>query len=171
MAARVASVDKAGYNVPDRYGRSIASAAFGLWIGIAAGGALGPGVHAQTRPSESAAGENNVWAGLYTAEQAKAGKQAYSGACASCHLDNLTGDTMSPALAGADFLASWDNKTLRALYSRIISTMPADNPGTLTEKTVLDIVAYLLEANGFPAGRAALEHADDLNTIAFVRQK
>ena len=49
--------------------------------------------------------------------------------------------------------------------------MPVDNPGTLTEKTVLDIVAYLLEANGFPGGTAALERADDLNTILFLKQK
>ena len=59
---------------------------------------------------------------------------------------------------------------MRALYSRIISTMPAYNPGTLTEKTVLDIVAYLLEANGFPTGTSALERADDLNSILFLKQ-
>jgi hypothetical protein len=45
------------------------------------------------------------------------------------------------------------SNSLRALYSRIISTMPSDNPGTLEEKTVLDIVAYLLERTAFPAGR------------------
>jgi quinoprotein glucose dehydrogenase len=78
---------------------------------------------------------------------------------------------MSPALAGEEFRATWDSQKLRKLYSRILSTMPVDNPGTLTEKTVLDIVAYLLEANGFPGGTAALEHADDLNPILFLKQK
>jgi mono/diheme cytochrome c family protein len=138
---------------------------------MAAGGACPGNVHAQARAAESAGGEKTVWSGVYTTEQARSGKAAYSTACASCHLENLAGDTMSPALVGSDFVASWENKKLRPLYSRILSTMPADNPGTLSEKTVLDIVAYVLEANGFPSGNAALERADDLNTIAFVRQK
>jgi S-disulfanyl-L-cysteine oxidoreductase SoxD len=160
-----------GNNVPARYGRSIASAAFGLWLGIAAGVVFRLDVHAHAPRPEQASGEKTVGTGVFTEEQAKAGKAAYATACASCHLENLAGDTMSPALVGADFIASWENKKLRPLYSRILSTMPADNPGTLTEKTVLDIVAYLLEANGFPPGSAPLERADDLNTIAFVRPK
>jgi quinoprotein glucose dehydrogenase len=77
---------------------------------------------------------------------------------------------MSPALAGEEFRATWDAKKLRALYSRIISTMPSDNPGTLPERTVIDVVAYLLEANGFPSGPSALERPDDLNDIDFVKQ-
>ena len=78
---------------------------------------------------------------------------------------------MSPALVGDEFRATWEAKKLRALYSRIISTMPSDNPGTLPEKTVIDVVAYLLEANGFPSGPAALERPDELNDIDFVKQQ
>src|SRR5688500_5958365 len=108
--------------------------------------------------------------GVYSQEQAKSGRAAYSTACASCHQESLAGDTMSPALAGDEFRATWDGKKLRALYSRIISTMPTDNPGTLSERTVIELVAYLLEANGYPSGPAALEKPDDLNDIDFVTQ-
>ena len=108
--------------------------------------------------------------GVYSQEQAKDGRAAYSTACGSCHQESLGGDTMSPALVGEEFRATWEGKKLRALYSRIISTMPSDNPGTLSEKTVVDVVAYLLEANGYPSGPAALERANDLNDIDFVKQ-
>ncbi len=127
--------------------------------------------------AESGAGERDareaktVWSGVYTSEQARNGKAAYAAACSACHQESLSGDTISPALVGDDFRSSWDSQTLRKPYSRIISTMPVDNPGTLAEKTVLDIVAYLLETNGFPGGTSALERADDLNAILFVKQK
>jgi quinoprotein glucose dehydrogenase len=109
--------------------------------------------------------------GVYSLEQAKNGRAAYSTACGSCHQESLAGDTMSPALVGEEFRATWEGKKLRALYSRIISTMPSDNPGTLPERTVIDVVAYLLEANGFPSGPAALERPDELNDIDFVKQQ
>jgi mono/diheme cytochrome c family protein len=115
--------------------------------------------------------ERSVIAGVYTKEQAAAGKQLYSDVCSACHLENLSGDTMAPPMAGDEFISNWENKPLRALYSRIISTMPVDSPGTLPEKTVIDIVAYLLEVNGFPAGDKALEKADELNAIKVTRAK
>jgi mono/diheme cytochrome c family protein len=137
-----------------------ASAAVAIALGMATAG-----VRAQSAPQRS------VWSGVYSTGQAAAGKRLYSDICSSCHLENLTGDTMSPAMVGDEFVAKWDNKPLRALYSRIISTMPVDAPGTLPEKTVVDIVAYLLEVNGFPAGSTALEKADEMNAILVTRTK
>jgi mono/diheme cytochrome c family protein len=115
--------------------------------------------------------EKTVAAGVYSKEQAAAGKKLYSDICSSCHLENLGGDAMAPALVGDAFMTQWENKYLRAIYSRVISTMPTDAPGTLPEKTVVDIVAYLLEANGFPAGSAAIETANEMNTIRVTRAK
>lgn len=115
--------------------------------------------------------EKNASDGVYSKEQASAGKKLYSDICSSCHVENLSGDTMSPALVGDAFMSQWESKNLRAFYSRIISTMPMDAPGTLPEKTVVDIVAYLLEANGFPAGRTTLETANQMNAIKVTRAK
>jgi mono/diheme cytochrome c family protein len=162
--------------VCDRYsfvGRAaLALATAIIALGGLSGGRLGAETTGVNLSNTGGAGEDKtVWSGVYTPEQARNGKASYAAACSACHQESLGGDTMSPALVGEDFRASWDSQKLRKLYSRILSTMPVDNPGTLTEKTVLDIVAYLLEANGFPGGTAALERADDLNTILFLKQK
>ena len=136
---------------------------------ISLSGALAIAIAGST-PAQDVA-ERSVMSGVYSKAQATTGKQLYSDVCSSCHLDNLAGDTMSPPMVGEEFISKWENKPLRALYSRIISTMPADSPGTLPEKTVIDIVAYLLEVNGFPAGDKALEKPDELNTIKVTRAK
>jgi mono/diheme cytochrome c family protein len=134
-------------------------------IASSAAVAVAAGTRAQEVPAR------NVLAGVYSREQAAAGKQLYRDLCSSCHLESLAGDSTAPAMVGDEFISNWENKPLRALYSRIISTMPVDNPGTLPEKTVVDIVAYLLEVNGFPAGGKALGDADELNAIQVLRPK
>ena len=131
------------------------SAASGHWRPIASG-------FSQTAQSDA---EKTVAAGIYSKEQAAAGKKLYSGICSSCHLENLSGDTMAPALVGEAFMSQWENKNLRAIYSRIISTMPPDDIGSLTESETLTLVALVLRANGYSAGPDALARADDLNAI------
>ena len=37
--------------------------------------------------------------------------------------------------------------------------MPEDAPGSLSEKEVLDIIAYVIQTNGFPAGDKEIESA------------
>jgi cytochrome c len=103
-------------------------------------------------------------AGMYSKEQAGRGSAVYEANCARCHLENLKGNDMAPALMGDSFLAGWENKSARALYSLILSTMPSDNPGTLAGGDVLDIVAFVLQTNGFAAGSddLTLDRADKL---------
>jgi mono/diheme cytochrome c family protein len=104
---------------------------------------------------------------VYSQEQAAKGKTSYNNQCSTCH----EGGGMGPALKGSEFLGSWENKTVRSLYSRILTTMPSDAPGTLSEQEVLDIVAYLISTNGFPAGEKAFEKPDELNDITIVSQQ
>jgi mono/diheme cytochrome c family protein len=115
--------------------------------------------------------ERSVWVGVYSDEQAKRGATAYRESCARCHLENLKGSDMAPALLGDVFINQWDSKTVRAFYGRILSTMPADDPGNLDEKAVLDIVAYLLQANGYPPGSTAIENAEQAQWITITRNK
>jgi cytochrome c len=105
--------------------------------------------------------------GVYSAEQTKRGRTTYDTKCASCH----DGGTMGPELWGDAFLASWDNKDLNALFSRIQTTMPEDAPGSLSETEALDVIAYVVQTNGFPAGDKALQSPSALSTIKLVRQK
>ena len=109
--------------------------------------------------------------GVYSEEQAKHGQSVYQAKCAACHGPNQEGGDEAPPLKGDAFWSEWDQETARSLYSRIISTMPPDGPGTLAEKDVIDIVACLLKANGLPPGDKAIQSANELNSIKLARPK
>jgi mono/diheme cytochrome c family protein len=116
--------------------------------------------------STTTAGETTVRDRVYTDDQAKSGRSGYDAKCSSCH----DGGTMGPELWGAPFLEAWDNKTVSDFFNRIQTTMPEDSPGTLSDKEVLDIVAYVLKTNGFPPGEQPIEKSA-LAAMKFVRAK
>jgi mono/diheme cytochrome c family protein len=95
--------------------------------------------------------------GVYTAEQAKRGEALYKENCAACHGDNLEGSGPMPPLAGKDFLANWQGKTVGDLFEKTSTTMPATAPGSLTPEQAADIISFLLSKDSYPAGAAALE--------------
>jgi alcohol dehydrogenase (cytochrome c) len=88
--------------------------------------------------------------------------------CAGCHGTSLEGGAHAPALVGNTFWTQWDQQTARALYGRIISTMPPDAPGTLPESDALNVVSYILQSNGLPQG-AAIENSNQLNKLKLGR--
>ena len=92
---------------------------------------------------------NSRQAGRDTAEQATQGKAAYEANCAACHGSDLMG---APPLAGEGFIGGWRTRSTRELYTLIRNSMPADNPGGLSENNYANIVAYILQFNGVPAG-------------------
>jgi hypothetical protein len=50
--------------------------------------------------------------------------------------------------------------------------MPSDGPGKISRKRCIDIAAYVLSANGFPAGASELPtELDALNQITITRSK
>jgi mono/diheme cytochrome c family protein len=105
--------------------------------------------------------------GVYTTQQATRGSALYQSKCASCHNADLSGTGTAPALAGSDFLSNWVSRPVAALFSIIRASMPSDQPGTLTAQQTADLIAYLLKANQFPAGKAELPaDADRLKNIA-----
>jgi len=110
-------------------------------------------------------------AATFNPAQAERGKTVFGGKCASCHGSNPEGGEHAPALTGNNFWAQWDQQTTRSLYGRIISTMPPDAPGTLTESEAISVVAYILQSNGLPAGTAAIENANQLNNLKLARPK
>jgi PQQ-dependent dehydrogenase (methanol/ethanol family) len=104
-------------------------------------------------------GQTPTPAGVYTTEQAVAGRRAYEASCASCHQADLAGANEAPPLAGGNFMNTWRGRTTRDLFSYMQTTMPPENPGRLGDQTYLTIVAYILEANGAPAGTQAITPA------------
>ena len=97
-----------------------------------------------------------VWEGVYTEPQARRGEEVYAGMCANCHGTELEGMDMSPALAGGTFNSNWNELTMGDLGDRIRISMPADRPGTMTRAQIADVMAFMLQANKFPAGEHEL---------------
>lgn len=108
------------------------------------------------RAQESTSQSRSVWDGVYTAAQADGGHQLYGQQCASCHGNSLEGRDDAPPLTGIDFLSNWNGLTVGDLFERIRKTMPKDKPGTLSHETITGVLAYMLNFNGFPAGKAEL---------------
>lgn len=100
--------------------------------------------------------------GVYTEDQAKRGRAAYSEHCLECHGRDLGGDVENRPLIGGEFLTNWEGSTVAALFDRIHTTMPGDKPGTLSRDTVADIVSFLLQMNKFPAGQTELSPKGEL---------
>lgn len=104
------------------------------------------------------AAASTVWDGVYTAEQASRGSAAYTTNCAICHRPDLRGGE-GRALVGTKFFDSWGEDTLDSLFAVIRQRMPENRPGSLDESTYLDVLAFILERNEYPAGTTALTTA------------
>jgi mono/diheme cytochrome c family protein len=104
---------------------------------------------------------------IYTAAQAKRGETIFKEKCATCH----DGNGFGPVLQDDSFWSAWGGKGARTLYSSIISSMPPMDPGSLSEKMVLDIVAYILQLNALPSGAREIENANELNNVMLAKPK
>ena len=109
-------------------------------------------VHVAVRAEQAGAGATSVWDGAYTLAQAKRGALK-SGLCVNCHGDEFRGGP-APELAGPDFLARWDGRSVGDLFELIRLRMPDDDPGALPREEYADLVAYILAVNKFPTGSA-----------------
>ena len=110
--------------------------------------------------------EREIWEGVYTEDQAQRGEQLYLLYCASCHLDNLTGDGDSPALVARAFYVRWSELSVADFISVLRSTMPKEAPNSLGLADYVEISAYILKANGVSSGDVELP--DDIETLLNV---
>ena len=86
--------------------------------------------------------------GVYSRAQAERGAEIYALSCASCH---------SPVThTGPGFVAKWDRRPLLDLFEFIRAAMPKNEPGTLSRREYIQVLAYLLRMNGMPAGPGEL---------------
>jgi mono/diheme cytochrome c family protein len=89
----------------------------------------------------------------FTAEQVAQGKSAYEHNCKDCHgleLDN--GEFGGAPLRGSYFRKRWGSGSVANLYAYTKSKMPPDRPGMLSDKVYADMVAYILQFNGYKSG-------------------
>ena len=75
---------------------------------------------------------------------------------AVCHLDNLQGDSVSPSLVGSTFLARFAGSSAHEMVQALRSTMPQNAPDSLGDRAYIDLVSFLLKANGSRAGSLEL---------------
>jgi mono/diheme cytochrome c family protein len=142
-----------------------ANVAIGLMMGVLASGVAG-------MVGAVSAQEKSQWDGVFTDEQAKRGEPLYAQQCSSCHGPDLAGGEMAPGLVGGDFAANWNDLSLGQLFDRIRTSMPQNNPGSLSRQQNADILAFILLKGNAPAGTAELPtQSEVLNTIKYVATK
>ena len=120
----------------------------------------------------TAAGQGRtVWDGVYTEGQARRGAEVYERACAECHGADLGGGDMAPGLVGVEFVYNWHGFSARDLFERLRVSMPPDRPGRVSRQEKADILAFIFEVNGMPAGDAELAaRAGPLGAIQFLAE-
>ena len=96
--------------------------------------------------------------GVFTAQQAAAGRAAYQTTCAACHMPDLGGRNEAPQLAGGNFMSVWRTRSTRDLLEFTQSTMPPSGE-SLPVETYLNIISYILQSNGAAAGAQPLTPA------------
>jgi S-disulfanyl-L-cysteine oxidoreductase SoxD len=112
----------------------------------------------------------SVWNGLYTAAQADRGKTVYARHCGRCHGDDLSANRAYP-LTGERFMDHWEAHSLEQLFRRIRDTMPPNEAAIVADDDKRDVMAYLLQQNGFPTGSTEIPRDDDeLATVQIVRK-
>ncbi|HWM30043.1 MAG TPA: cytochrome c [Woeseiaceae bacterium] len=89
---------------------------------------------------------------VYTEEQAEAGEELYAENCLTCHDKKY----FRPVLK------AWDGQPLSILYTVMSTSMPESNPGALPRKDYVDILAYILSLNRYPAGDVELDYSEDV---------
>lgn len=117
---------------------------------------LGLGVLRSAVPATAL--DQSIRTGIYTADQALRGQRQYDVFCTGCHGPEMEGAGVDvPALAESRFVQKWTGRSLRDLFDLIKMTMPENAPGSLSDRAYADLLAYILQANGFPAGSQSLD--------------
>jgi mono/diheme cytochrome c family protein len=115
-----------------------------------AGGFLSTEAHAQDEPKPAARSTKD---GVYSEAQAARGETVYKASCLECHVPaDYTDEAFKSKFVGG---SAFD------MYDLIKSSMPQNNPGSLSNTQYADVVAYLFKLNGLPTGKDDLPVAAD----------
>ena len=99
---------------------------------------------------------------VYSKAQAKVGEKLYADHCLLCHDKKY----FRPVLK------RWEGQPLRILFTVMSTSMPESNPGFLTEKEYVDILAYILSLSRYAPGDTELDYKNDiLNEITVAARQ
>ena len=117
----------------------------------------------------SAMAQIGIDSGIYSTEQAAAGRAVYARECAACHGPELEGGEAGPDLAGRGFRDRWNSLPLAQLIDLTTKTMPVTKPSGLRDDEYAAVVAFILNRNSYAAGPGMLPaDAGVLSRIAFA---
>jgi len=111
----------------------------------------------------AASGSTAAAPAIFTAAQAEAGKAKFLPNCSMCHGPTLAGRS-GPALKGPTFANEKAGFHVGDVFTIVAQNMPATNPGSLEKDDYVEIMAYILQENGYPAGDTALTYDDAMKS-------
>lgn len=88
--------------------------------------------------------------GVYTVEQAAAGKELYDQRCGACHNVDFYRNSFR----------NRNNQQLQFMFEEILVSMPADTPGSLMDSEYEVVFAHIMSLVGYPAGEVELNYAN-----------
>lgn len=91
----------------------------------------------------------------FTAVQVQSGEVEYARHCASCHGGDLMGIGMVSELIGDSFTAKWNDRSTAELFAHV-RAMPPLKPDARPVESDVNILAFILNANGRAAGKTTL---------------
>jgi mono/diheme cytochrome c family protein len=99
--------------------------------------------------------------GVYTEEQADVGEVLYQEHCLLCHDKKY----FRPVLK------RWEGQPIGVLYTVLSTSMPESNPGFLTEKEYVDILAYILSLSRYAPGDTELDYQGGVLNELIVEER
>lgn len=100
--------------------------------------------------------------GVYTKDQAKIGEALYADHCILCHDKKY----FRPVLK------RWEGQPINVLFTVMSTSMPESNPGFLSEKEYVDILAYVLSLSRYAPGDTELDYQNSaLNELTVEARK
>lgn len=102
----------------------------------------------------------------YSKEQATRGERRYVETCSDCHGEDLRGGLNGGApIRGSVFLQHFGGSPASALFMFMSTQMPPESPGRFSDSVYIDLMAYVLQMNGFEPGAPLPSNPDDLDNL------
>lgn len=96
--------------------------------------------------------------GIYSKAQADGAKAQFEKLCAECHPFKVA-DKKKPKdlpLGDEPFFEEWTGRPLSEMVNLIALTMPNDGSAVVSDEEALNLVAYILQKNGYRPGAKPL---------------
>jgi hypothetical protein len=121
-----------------------------------------------TGPAQASSPQATSNDGIYTKAQADGAKKQFDKICADCHPFTVAAKKKPKDLPLGDepFFEQWTGRQLTELVTLIALTMPNDGSAVVTEAEAVDLVAYILQQNGFAPGSKPLTKETSSATLA-----